>query len=81
MRAIFRTAFTTKDNATVDIGRVLWAASALLFGVLEVHSVIMLKAAFDPMAFAQAAGLILACGGVAIGAKAHSEPTGSPSGN
>ncbi len=74
VRDAFRTAFTGRDNASLDIGRILWAASAVLFGVLEVHSVIVLKAPFDPAAFAQAVGVNLACGGVALGAKAYSEP-------
>ena len=56
---IMRTALSGRDNTSVDIGRVLWAASAVLFGVLEVHSVIWLHAAFDAMQFAQASGMIL----------------------
>jgi hypothetical protein len=35
IRSGFRTAFTGKDNASIDIGRILWAVAAVLFGVLE----------------------------------------------
>ena len=71
---ILRTAFSGRDNASVDIGRVLWAASAVLFGLFEVHSVIFLKTPFDAMQFAQSSGMILLGGGAALGAKAHCEP-------
>jgi hypothetical protein len=70
----FRTALSGRDNESVDIGRVLWAGSAVLFGVLEVHSVIWLHQPFDALVFAQAVGLILVGGGASLGAKAHSEP-------
>ena len=73
-RAILRTAFSGKDNESIDLGRVLWASAFVLFDLLELHSVIWLHATFEPMSFAQASGLMLAGGGMALAAKAHCEP-------
>lgn len=76
MRKLFFQAFTGKDNATVDIGRVLWAGMVVLFGALECRSVFGGNE-FHSMEFAQAAGIILTAGGISLGIKAHTEP-GAP---
>jgi hypothetical protein len=74
IRNFLVTTFTGRDNVSFDIGRILWAASFVLFCILEAHNVFFLHVAFDQAAFAQATGMILLGGGAAVGVKAHCEP-------
>lgn len=70
MRAVFKAAFTGRDNETTDIARVLWALSMLVMLGLQVVNF----RGFDIHAFATSASLLLASGGAAVAIKAHTEP-------
>lgn len=69
--------FTGKDNETWDLGRVLWAILVLQFVVLTSYQAIKAIDAnnpWDAMAWALAAGTILAAGGGALLLKKTTEP-------
>jgi hypothetical protein len=65
--------FTGKDNATLDLGRVLWAQGTLVFSGLAIYHVIHTHT-FDYQAFGLGFGAVLGAGGVAIWAKKDTEP-------
>ena len=65
---------TTKDNTTIDMGRILWLVFSILFIFLEIHSIFKTNTPFNEMNFAQAVALLLAGGGICLGAKSNSEP-------
>lgn len=66
--------FTGIDGESIDIGRVLWAAGAVVFFVLSIFAVMIKGQVFDAMAYGTAFGAILAGGGAALGFKAKTEP-------
>lgn len=68
-----RTAITGKDNASTDIGRVLFAASVVVVLGLETWSVIA-QHPFDIVSACGAIGGLLVCGGAGIAVKGHTEP-------
>jgi hypothetical protein len=72
---ILKQLFTGKDNATLDLGRILWAQ------VLETYILVALILAFKVQSFslvdfATGAGLLLTAGGIGVAVKAHTEPEG-----
>jgi hypothetical protein len=69
----FFCAFTGKDNETLDIGRVLWAAGTIVFFVLSIHSTYKGQP-FDPTAWGSGFAAVLAGGGAALGFKSKTEP-------
>jgi hypothetical protein len=71
---VIRHLFTGKDNATLDVGRVLWAWGVLSFTGLAAWSVIHGHAAFDAVAYGTGFGAVIAAGGAALGFKSHTEP-------
>jgi hypothetical protein len=75
VRSFFRTCFTTRDNATGDIGRVLWTVTLAVFLGLEIYSVVVLHTPFAMTEFASAAGMVLMAGGGALLIKHSTEPS------
>lgn len=69
-----RTALTGRDNASIDIGRVLWGVVTMALCGLEGHAVMWMHQAFDPMSFAGAASALLTAGGAGLALKSHTEP-------
>lgn len=65
--------FTGKDNATLDIGRVLWAQISVGYMFLSGYSVYNGNA-FDAVAWGTGAAAILGAGGAALGLKSNTEP-------
>ena len=72
------TAFTGKDNASVDIGRVLLAVSVGAVICLEGFVVIWRGQAFDAATFAVALGGLLVGGCGALHLKRETEPDPEP---
>lgn len=72
---MLKSLFTGKDNATLDLGRVMWAATSAQYLFLSGWHAIA-HAAFDPIAWGTGAAAVLAAGGAALGLKAHTEPGG-----
>lgn len=75
MRELMRHLFTGKDNATFDLGRLLWAKGSIAFTALSAYSVHKGNP-FDPVAWGTGFGAMLAAGGAAIWAKRDTEPGG-----
>jgi hypothetical protein len=69
-------ALTGKDNDTLDIGRILWAGSAVMLWWLEAYTVIIGHTTFDMMAFAGATGTVLTTGAASLFFKRTTEPGG-----
>ncbi len=74
MKALMSRLFTGKDNATPDLGRVLWAWAVLHYGALMTYAVVARGMPVDPIALGTGAATILAAGGAALGMKAKTEP-------
>lgn len=74
LRVLVLSALTGRDNTTIDVGRVLWAGSMGTLCALEAHATFYLHQQFDPVAFANACGIVLGAGGVAVAVKGHTEP-------
>lgn len=73
MLEFIRHLFTTADNRTGDVGRVLWAVLCLAYVGLTAAS-LWRGGAFDPMTWAGGAGALLAAGGGALALKRGTEP-------
>lgn len=69
-----RQLFTGVDNETLDLGRVLWAITMLVYCGLSIAHLIT-SDQFDAQSWAIGAGAILAGGGGGIALKANTEPT------
>lgn len=70
MRDFFRTCFTSKDNATGDIGRILWAMSFIALFTFQ-----YLRApSFDGVSFTAACVGLLTGGAAALRIKDSTEP-------
>lgn len=65
--------FTGKDNATLDLGRILWAKGCIVFNGLAIYHVIHTHT-FDYQAFGLGFGAVLSAGGAALWAKRDTEP-------
>jgi hypothetical protein len=70
---MWRCLFTGSDNATPDLGRVLWAKLCAAYVVITLWSVAR-GAAFDPWIWASGAAVLLTGGGVALKVKETTEP-------
>lgn len=65
--------FTGKDNETIDMGRVLWAAGAFSFLGLAGYAIYKGQT-WDAVAFGTGFGAILAAGGFGLKMKENTEP-------
>ena len=74
MKTLITHLFTGADNATFDIGRILWAISVVVFLALAVYAVIWKGQPWAPQDYGTGLGLVLAAGGAAIGFKSSAEP-------
>jgi hypothetical protein len=70
----FQKLFTGADNATWDIGRILWAKVTIVYCALTSYHAVK-NGVLDPQSWAIGAGAILASGGGALGLKSKTEPT------
>jgi hypothetical protein len=66
--------FTGADNATWDLGRLLWAKTSVVYCVISGYQVYH-AGAFDPQQWAIGAGAILAAGGGSLALKSKTEPS------
>lgn len=69
----WRDLFTGKDNATYDLGRILWAVSTLWYLVVGTIAILSNKQVFDFVDAGTGLGLVLAGGGAALWAKKSTE--------
>ena len=67
-------AFTGKDNATLDLGRVGWAYVLVHLTAIQWWTVAWLHAPMDALSAGGALAAVLAGGGAALGWKASTEP-------
>lgn len=72
---IMKDLFTGKDNATADIGRVLWAISFVVGMGLVIFSTVTSKP-FDFINYGVGVGGLLAAGAAALKLKETTEPKG-----
>lgn len=72
-----RTMFTTADNQTGDLGRVLWAAAFVAFVCFSVWSLYRGQA-WDPVSWVTGVGGLLTTGGGALLLKHKTEPPPGP---
>ena len=73
MIAVLKAMFTGKDNATIDLGRVLWAKMCVVYGI----STFVFQWQGHALQFelwAAGAAALLAGGGGALALKAKTEP-------
>ena len=70
----WRGAFTTSDNTTGDLGRIMWAITHLAAFVLQGVSIFH-GSAFDPVAFGTAHGGIALAFGGNLRLKNNTEPS------
>lgn len=68
-----KSAFTGKDNNTIDLGRVLWAKMSLVFCGASLYAIYNGQE-FDASLFGIGAGAVLAAGGAGLAVKAKTEP-------
>lgn len=73
MRCALLHLFSGRDNATLDIGRILWMKVVVAYIALSGWHVVH-AGGFDPVAWGTGGAALLAAGGAAIGLKAHAEP-------
>lgn len=71
-------AVTGRDNITLDIVRMFFAAFGLIFIGLTLFSVLWGDHAFDGLRFCQGAGILMGSAGAALGLKGHTEPDARP---
>jgi hypothetical protein len=74
MLEVLRMLVTGKDNETHDLVRWLCLVGAIQGLALVCYTVIVKGQAFDLQTFGLGFGALLAATGVALGAKAHTEP-------
>jgi hypothetical protein len=65
--------FTGKDNATFDVGRLLWALGVLVFLGISIYSVAKGNP-FNAIDYGAGFGGLLAGGGAGLSLKAKTEP-------
>lgn len=65
---------TTRDGVSFDVVRVGGMLTGAVFLGLAIYHVVVLKQAFDPMAYGTGAAALFAGIGVGVGAKAKDEP-------
>jgi hypothetical protein len=71
----FMDLITGKDNATLDLGRILWAKGSVVFTGLSIYHVIHTHT-FDYIAFGTGFAAIMTAGGAALMFKKDTEPNG-----
>jgi hypothetical protein len=71
-------AVTGRDNITLDVVRLFFAAFGLIFIGLTLFSVLWRDVAFDGLRFCQGAGILMGSAGAALGLKGHTEPDARP---
>ena len=74
MRKFFNDLFTTADNSTYDLGRVLWAKLCVGFLGISIASYLSGHANFDPVTWAGGACAVLAGGAGSLKLKQTTEP-------
>lgn len=72
--------FTGKDNATWDLGRILWFQGSIVYSAMTIYSLYQ-GIAIDPLNWATGFGALLAGGGAAIRLKYATEPDGGKGGD
>lgn len=68
-----RQMFSGKDNASIDIARVMWFEAVNAFIMITIYFLYK-GGTFDPISWGTGLAGILAAGGAAVGMKATSEP-------
>ena len=71
----FRTMVTSRDNRSIDIGRVLFALAIFSAIGLEVFVVTIRGTAFDLVAFCGGVSSLLVAGGASLAVKGSTEPS------
>ena len=74
MADFIRSAFSGRNDKSIDIGRIIWPVTHFSLIVLHGFAVIANHAAFDPMAFATSHAALMAAGGGSLLLKATTEP-------
>ena len=74
MSGLTLTAFTGKDNRSLDMGRILWALAQLALIGMQGFAICVKGQAFDPTTFAAAEAMLLFGGGAGLRVKADTEP-------
>lgn len=74
MPKILKDMLTGKDNETYSAARMLWLGGGVTFIFLSVYHVVVGKHPFDYQQFGTGLGLVLAGGGIGVGAQASTEP-------
>lgn len=69
-----RTMMAGRDNVSIDVGRVLFAAAIAAIIGLEIFAVVWRAQAFDPVQFGGAVASLLLAGGASLAVKGHTEP-------
>lgn len=77
MTPFFSAIFTGKDNATFDLGRVLWAKMSIVYCAATFYALYK-GHPIDYTLWAGGAGMLLAGGGGALALKAKTEPDNAP---
>lgn len=75
MKEFFTKLFSGADNATVDLGRILWAKMSFVYCGASVYAIAQGQA-FSPEMWGIGAGTVLAAGGAGLALKAKTEPSG-----
>lgn len=73
MQSALKTLFTSSDNQSYDIGRVVWAAGTFALIAFEAFS-LWRGAAFDPQMFALSLSTIAVGHGASLKLKSDTEP-------
>jgi hypothetical protein len=73
IKTMIKQSFTGADNATIDIGRILWVLGGLTFLCCAIYSIYKGQN-WDAVAFGTGFGAVLAGGGAALGFKKGTEP-------
>ena len=76
MRAFIWSAFTGRDNASVDIGRVLWFMTHVFHNVMTGFAIFAHGQTFDPMSYSGATAAISTSFGAVLMIKKSTEPGG-----
>jgi hypothetical protein len=74
MISLWRTALTSRDNQSGDIGRISLALLLTTYCCLEIYSVVWLKQPFSEMQFATAGAALVAGCSAGLRLKASTEP-------
>lgn len=72
-KKVCKDSFSGKDNETIDIGRILWAAGVASYIIFAGYVVFNTKG-FDGIAYGTGFAAVLAAGGVALKIKHETEP-------